>query len=189
MAMGMTMLALSLAGVGTGINVLGSIKSGNAAKRAGEAQQRAADKSGDLADFNAQVADLQAEDALARGAEDTARFRSKVRGAIGAQRVGFAASNIDVGYGSAVDVQSDAAYLGELDALTISGNAAREAWGFKVQAEDYRKRGQLAREEGVALAEAGRVNQSASRWAAASTIATGAGSLLSAKYGFSGRKT
>lgn len=187
MAMGMTMLALSLTGIGTGINVAGQLKAGNAAKRAGEAQQRAAEKSGELADFNALVADLQADDAITRGQEDQQRFRSKVRQAIGAQRVGFAAGNIDVGSGSALDVQEDAARLGELDVLTIAGNAAREAWGYKMQAEDYRRRGQLAREEGVAFAEAGRVNQTASRWGAASTIATAGGSLLEAKYGFGRR--
>lgn len=182
-----TALALTLMGVGTGINVIGGLKAGNAAKRAGEAQQRAAEKSGDLADFNAQVAELQAEDAITRGQEEEQRYRQKVRQTIGAQRVGFAASNIDVGFGSAVDVQADAAMLGELDALTIRGNAAREAWGFKMQAEDLHARGQLAREEGVAYAEAGRVGQSASRWNAAGTLATSAGNLLATKYGF-GRK-
>lgn len=184
MAMAMSTLALIMAGVGTGVSVIGGIKSGNAAKRAGEAQQRAAGKSGDLADFNAKVAELQAEDAITRGVEEQQRFRARVRSTIGAQRVGFAASNIDVNYGSAVDVQADAARLGELDVLTIAGNAAREAWGFKMQAEDLRRRGQLAREEGVAFAEAGRVNQTTSRWNAASTLITSGGSLLAARYGF-----
>lgn len=179
-----TSLAIGLLAGGTGLNVLGQVKAGNAAKRAGEAQQRAAEKSGDLADFNAQVADLQAEDAIARGQDEEQRYRAKVRQTIGAQRVGFAASNIDVGYGSAVDVQADAAMLGELDALTIRGNAAREAWGFKMQSEDLRARGKLAREEGVAYAEAGRVQQSASRWGAASTLVTSGGNLLAMKYGF-----
>lgn len=182
-----TALALTLLGAGTGINVIGGIKSGNAQRRAGEAQQRAADKSGDLADFNAQVAELQAEDAITRGQEEEQRFRMKVRGAIGSQRAGYAAGNIDVNTGTAADVQADAAFLGELDALTIAGNAAREAWGYKMQAEDLRARGRLAREEGVAFAEAGRVAQSGSRWGAAGTLVTTGGNLLSAHYGF-GRK-
>lgn len=177
-------LALGLSLVGGGLDFLGALRAGGAAKRAGLAQQRAAEKSGELADFNAQVAALQAEDAVTRGQEEEQRYRAKVRQTIGAQRVGFAASNIDVGYGSAVDVQVDAAMLGELDALTIRGNAAREAWGFKMQAEDYHRRGQLAREEGVAYAEAGRVAQSSARWGAVSSLVGTAGSLLSMKYGF-----
>lgn len=181
-------LALALAAGGTGVSVIGGLKAGNAAKRSGEAQQRAADKSGELADFNAQVAELQAEDAIVRGQEEEQRFRARVRGTIGSQRAGFAASNIDVNFGTAADVQADAARLGELDALTIRGNAAREAWGFKMQAEDLRRRGDLAREEGVAFAEAGRVGQSTSRWNAASTLITSGSSLLAARYGF-GRTT
>lgn len=187
MAMGMSALALTLAGVGTGINVIGGLKAGNAAKRQGEAQQRAAESQGELADFNADVAELQAQDAIARGVEEEQRFRTRVRATIGAQRAGIAAGNIDVGYGSAVDVQADAAFLGELDALTIAGNAAREAWGYKMNAEDMTRRGQIARQEGAAFAESGRVNQTASRWGAAGSIVTAGSSLLAAKYGFGGR--
>lgn len=179
------MLALSAGGMA--VQTIGQIKSGNAMRRSGEAQQRAADKSGELADFNANVAELQATDAITRGQEEEMRYRTRVRGAIGAQRAGFAASNIDVNYGTAADVQADAAYLGELDALTISGNAAREAWGFKMQAEDLRARGRLAREEGVAFGEAGRVAQSASRWGAAGSLVTSGASLLEARYGFGRR--
>lgn len=187
MAMASTTLALILAGVGTGASVVGGIKSGNAAKRGGEAQQRAAAKSGELADFNAQVAELQAADAITRGQEEAQRFGARVRGTIGSQRAGYAASNIDVNFGTAADVQADSARLGELDMLTIQGNAAREAWGFKMQAEDLRRRGTLAREEGVAYAEAGRVNQTTSRWNAASTLITSGGSLLATRYGFGRR--
>lgn len=183
-----TIALLALAGAGTAIQATGAIKAGNAAKRAGEAGQRAADDAGDLSDFNASVAELQSQDAIARGAEEEQRFRTQVRSAVGAQRVGFAASNIDASYGSALDVQADAATLGELDALTIRGNAAREAWGFKVNAEDSRRRGDISRKEGAAMVEAGKANQSASRWNAAGTIATGAGSLLQSRYGFGGRK-
>jgi hypothetical protein len=83
------------------------------------AEKEAADSQADLADYNAAVAELQAKDAETRGAEEANRFRKSVNVMVGAQRAGFAAGNIDVGFGSAVDVQADAAFLGELDALTI----------------------------------------------------------------------
>jgi len=159
-------------------------RAGKAAKKQGEANQAAADSSAELFDFNAAIATTQAKDAVARGAEEESRFRVGVRGQIGAQRAGFAAGNIDVGYGSAADVQADVAYLGELDALTIRNNAAREAWGHKVQAADLTKRGQIARKEGVNLAEAGRVNAQSAYLNGASTLLTGATNLYSAKYGF-----
>lgn len=183
-----TAAILTAMAASTAVQTVGTIKAGNAAKRAGEASQRAAEDEGDLSDYNAAVAELQSADAMARGEEDEDRFRSKVRLAIGAQRAGFAASNIDAGFGSAVDVQADAATLGELDALTIRSNAAREAWGFKVQAENFRRGGEIARQEGAASAAAGRAQQTASRWQAGASLIGTAGSLLEARYGFGGRR-
>jgi hypothetical protein len=147
---------IGLAAGGTALSAIGQIRSGNQAKALGE--------------FNARVAETQAADALTRGAEDEQKFRAGVKGLIGSQRAGFSGQNVDVGTGSPVDVQADAAFLGELDALTIRTNAAREAWGFRQQAENARLGGQQA--------------QTASRWGAASTIVGGAGSLLQAKYGW-----
>jgi len=177
-------VALGLGIGGSLLTLRSQLMGGNAAKQAGLLSQEAAESQGALADFNAQVADLQAKDAIDRGFEDESRFRSVVRGAIGAQRAGFAAANIDVGFGSAVDVQADAAMLGELDALTIRTNAAREAWGYKVTATDFRKRGEIARKEGAAMAAAGAEQQTASRWGAAATLLGTAGSLLASKYGW-----
>lgn len=174
--------------IGTGISAYSQYKAGKkaeeAAKATGVHQKEASESQAQLADYNASVADLQAQDAVARGAEEESKFRTQVRGAIGAQRAGFAAGNIDVGYGSAVDVQADAAYLGELDALTIRTNAKREAWGFNVQGEDLRRRAQIARKEGVYLESAGNAYRSGGGLAATGTILGGASSLLQMKYGF-----
>lgn len=156
---------------------------GEAEASAGSAQRRAAESQADLADYNAGVADLQAEDAEARGAEEESRFRMGVRGMIGSQRAGTAAGNIDVGYGSAVDVQADAAFLGELDALTIRTNAAREAWGYRVQGYDLRKRAEIARKEGVMLESAGEARASAANWQVAGTLLGTGASLAQARYG------
>lgn len=179
----MTGIALGLMVGGAVLNAKGQLDAGKAAKRAGEKGQEAANSAAELEDFNANVAGLQAADAIARGAEDESRFRTQVRGAIGAQRVGFAAANVDVNFGSAVDVQADAALLGELDALTIRTNTAREAWGYKVQETDLRKRGEITRKEGVNIAAAGRQSNTAAKWGATASLLGTAGSLIAAKYG------
>ncbi len=126
--------ALGMMGAGAGFSAMGS-------RSAGKAQQQ-------LAEYNAKVADLQAADAITRGMETETRLRQGVRGMIGSQRVAFAASGQEVDSGSALDVQADTAALGELDAMTIRTNAAREAWGYKVQSQDYTTRGQIAKAEG-----------------------------------------
>jgi len=176
------MTAIALAGLA--MSAYGAYKQGSATKKAGQAQKGAADSSAGLADYNAEVAEVQAEDAVARGAEEESRFRTGVRGMIGAQRTGFAAGNIDVGYGSAVDVQADVAFLGELDAITIRTNAARESWGYKVQAEDSRRRAAIMRKEGVNLEAAGKANANAAYILGASNLLAQGANLYSAKYGY-----
>lgn len=179
-----TALILGLSAAGAATQAVGAWKAGTQAKKAGEAQRRASESQAELLDYNAQIADLQASDAVSRGQQEESKFRQGVRVMIGGQRAGIAAGNVDVGYGSAVDVQADAAMLGELDALTIRQNAAREAWGYKVEAADTRQRAKIARQEGVMLEAAGKANQTSARIGAVGGILGAGGSLLEAKYGF-----
>jgi hypothetical protein len=189
MAVATSTVLLGLAIGSMGAQGYSKWKQGSAAKEAGEAGARAAESQAQLADFNAQVAELQAADAVARGDEEEQRFRTGVRTALGAQIAGFAAQNVDVGFGSAVDVYADAAFLGELDAQAIRNNAMREAWGFEVEAEDYRRRAKITREEGVMMEEAGRREQSASRFSAVAGVALEGASLYAQRYGFGGSST
>jgi len=159
-------------------------KAGNAAKAEGEAQQRSAEAQAQISDYNAAVADVQARDATERGELDAQKFRTRTRVLIGEQRAGFAAGNVDVGFGSAVDVQADAAFQGELDALQVRTNAAREAWGYRVEAEDTRKQAEIQRTEGGQALAAGKERQKASRWDMAGTVVGAGASLYEAKYGF-----
>jgi hypothetical protein len=182
-----TMAVLALTGISTGVSAYGQWKAGSQAKKMGEAQQGAAESQAELLDYNAAIADVQAQDATQRGQEEESRFRTGVQTLIGSQRAGFAGAGVDVGFGSAVDVQADAAFLGELDALTIRTNAAREAWGYKVKGEDIRRQAQITRKEGAMAAEAGRINQSAARIGAIGTVAGTGASLLEAQYGFGRR--
>jgi hypothetical protein len=163
-------------------------KAANEVKAAGELQKEAAYAGAQLLDWNASVARMQAADALARGAEDERRFRENIDVMVGAQRAGFAAQNVDVGFGSAVDTQADAAYLGELDALQIRNNAAREAWGFNVQATDYNIRAMIQRKEGVNMVAAANVNAASMNSQAIIGLASTGASLLMARYGMQPRQ-
>ena len=163
-------LGTTLALIGLGVSIYGQLKAGSAAKTVGESQ-------GAREEFNAAQAELQAADALSRGREEESRFRTQVRGLIGSQRAGFAGQNVDVGSGSAADVQADAARLGALDALQIRNNAAREARGFDAEATDRRMAADIARRGGGAA-------QSAARWGAATTALSGTSSLLMNRYGW-----
>ena len=176
--------ATAIAVTGLVISAYSAWKQSKAAKDAGTAQQKAAESEAQVAEYNAAVADLQAKDALLRGAETESRFRTQVRGLVGSQRAGVAAGNIDVGYGSAVDVQADAAYLGELDARAIRSNAAREAWGYQVQATDLRTRAKIARKTGYYAGQAAQSTANTAYLKAGANIALSTATLLQQRYGY-----
>lgn len=92
---------------------------------------------------NAQAAELRtnaiylnraANDAIARGRTESDLQRVQTQQLIGTQRTAQAAGGGEVNTGTNAIIQQDTAQLGELDALTISNNAAREAYGYQVQA-------------------------------------------------------
>jgi hypothetical protein len=123
-----------------GLTLVGGVIGAAGHLQAGEMNQQ-------LSEYNARVADLQADDALARGRDLEGRLRLKGKQLIGTQRVRLAAQGIDVTRGSALDVQADTAAELERDIITVRNNAAREAWGYRVQVVDSRFRGEVAQTE------------------------------------------
>jgi len=62
---------------------------------------------------------------------------------IGTIRASAGAAGVDPNFGSPVRLQTSAADVGELDAETIRNNAARQAYGFRVQGTDFTAQAQL----------------------------------------------
>lgn len=121
--------SLALGAVGTGASVYGQIS-----------QQAAA---GAQASYLAQqsrqrqmIADQQAKDAIQRGQVAEQKQRDLTAQRIGTQQAALAAQGTDL-EGSPTDILGDTARAGEQDALTIRNNAAREAWGYKVQGAGF----------------------------------------------------
>lgn len=152
---------------GTFATAIGGLAQAYGQAQAGSAAQK-------LADRNADLDDIRARDAIARGEKAEARHRIEVRRLQGAQRAGFAAQGVVVDQDTAGAVVEETEVLGELDALTIRNNAAREAWGFRVQAADTRARGAIAKREG--------------RNQAAGTLLTSAGSTALSYERYQDRK-
>ena len=94
--------------------------------------------------LNADLADRAAEDSILRGKEAANKSRAATRQLAGAQRATLAAQGIDINTGSAADLQLETQDLGELDVLTISNNAQREAYGYKVESWNDRQQAKLA---------------------------------------------
>ncbi len=100
---------------------------------------------GKVEERNASNAAAAAADALQRGAAEEGAHRMKVQRLISSQKTALGASGVDISSGSALDVLSDTAALGELDALTLRNNASREAWGYKVESGSALARSSAAR--------------------------------------------
>jgi hypothetical protein len=119
----------------------GAIKQGQAAKQQAN-YQSAVDRN------NATIAGWQADDATKRGQIEEQRQRLATSRLAGAQRAGMASNGIEIGSGSPLDVLTDTAMLGELDALTIRSNAEREAYGARVQGSNLMAQSSLTRMAG-----------------------------------------
>lgn len=103
----------------------------------GRSQASAATYQSAVATNNQKIAGQNAQYALQAGQQREQAARMRTAGLIGSERASAAAHGVDVNSGSALDIQSDAATLGELDALTIRNNAARESYNYKVQGMNY----------------------------------------------------
>lgn len=127
----------------TGAIALGtsSLAGGIQESRAAKSQARVAETQGALA---AEFAEIQAQDALKRGKEDARQASRQTKQLIGKQRAIQAAQGIDVGSGTALDIQAETAEFGEIDESRIRMNAYREAWGFKSEATASRSQGRLS---------------------------------------------
>jgi len=121
--------SLALSAIGTGL----SVKSQIDGQAAAGAQQTYL---GQLARQRQQLAEQQARDAIQRGQVAEQKQRDLTAQRIGTQQAALAAQGTDL-EGSPIDILGDTARAGEQDALTIRNNAAREAWGYQMQAAGY----------------------------------------------------
>jgi len=209
--------AIIAIGAGATMEGVGRVRAGRAQNRINQVNAASAEKIGEqnaafieqgseenaqILEFNARMKEALAIDAIARGKETELRYRTEVKGFIGSQRSAYAGQGVDIGDGSALEVQMDTAHQGELDALLIGLNSAREAWGYKVEAQDQRNQAgairrlgkveakntrDVARANAMSLRLGGNAAQQAGNLGGASSILSGAGTILVGRYGFGGK--
>lgn len=136
-----TTIMAGLALAGAAVSAVGTIQQGQAAKAAGAYNNRVQQQ-------NAITSEALAKDAEDRGRIAEQRQRQQTASLMGRQQAVLAAKGIDLGSGTPLDILSQSAEYGELDALTIRHNASNEALGYRVQANNQRTSGQMALLEG-----------------------------------------
>lgn len=107
----------------------GAYSSSQAAKAQAEYQA-------DVAQANAIMAGYQREDALRRGEEEAQLAARQAERMRGTQVARLASNGLDITSGSSLSILEDTVFFGAQDAQTIRNNAAREAWGYSVQADN-----------------------------------------------------
>lgn len=107
----------------------------------------------DIAENNARLAQADADATNAMATRESEQQAWRARQVMGQQRAAIAANNLDPTLGTPSDILGDTALFSEVDQQTIRMNAARQAWGFQAQAQNFRNQGQLAKWSGNAQAK------------------------------------
>jgi hypothetical protein len=131
--MGIEVLAAASLGgslIGAGVSAMGA--SNAASANAASANYQAA-----VARNNQILAGRYADLSINRGNLQSELADYKTRQATGTARAGLAASGVDINSGSAKDVRTSVAEMGELDSRIIRDKAAEEAFGYKVKGMDF----------------------------------------------------
>lgn len=97
-----------------------------------------------MAEINSRNSEMQADGAIKRGKEAADNYKKKVNSLVGTQRVSYAAGGVDVGYGSAQEIQDETREIGARDIATIKNNAFLEAMGYKAESQNALRRGRIA---------------------------------------------
>lgn len=106
--------------------------------------QAEANKRNEIASFNGLLADVAGADAKARGENAAALTRAQASMDIADMQAAYGASGVDGTVGSPLDAMRAYRRKSDLDILTLRNNAAREAWGYRLQAMQASEEGRMA---------------------------------------------
>jgi hypothetical protein len=123
------------------------------------------------AESQARLNEIKANEAERIGEKEAAQVKRKARQVQGAQRAAMAAQGLDVASGSALELQEETARYGDEDMMTVKNNAYRQAWGYRVEAEQMRAQA--------------RFNRKMAKYNSISTLLTGG--MQAAAYGMSAK--
>lgn len=138
MGQALPILSLIGKGIGTVAGVVGALQTSRAAREQANYQA-------EIARNNQILANRAAKETEQRGEREEYIQRLRTRQAIGKQKVAFASNGVLVDAGSAATAVADTAQFGELDALTIRDNAAREAARWRAQGMNFASEAELAK--------------------------------------------
>ena len=124
--MGLPAVSLALTAAGAAMSAYSAYNQSKQAKAAYNYQA-------EVGRNNAKIAEWNAQEVTRQGEQELIAHQRKVAALTGTQRAAFGSRGIDMSEGSALNILSDTAYLGEQDAITIKDNIAKKAWQARMQ--------------------------------------------------------
>ena len=126
----------------TAILATGALAAGVTASAIGAYNQSVAAKNqakyqAQVAKNNATMAEYAAQDASNRGAEEAAKVAANARRVRSRQVAAIASSGIDITSNSSQSLLEDTDFLSAQDAAQVRSNAARQAWGYRVEGQNF----------------------------------------------------
>jgi len=168
-----------LVAAGTGAKAYGAYKQAKAQQKAVEAQKEANEYNAKIYEHNAKLMYEKSEDVKREGLKTEQKFRQYVEGVKGKQQTSFGASGAVVNSGSTMDVIEDTQALGEMDAMQIRYNAAKQSKAYEEQAVNARQNAKLSRMGSKGL------KAPSPAWAVGGTLLTGASEITQAAFKYS----
>lgn len=151
MGMAIPIASLALGAIGTVTSVIG-------AENAAAAQSRNAAYEAQVAQNNATTAANNAEYATQAGAEKATENSLKEREQQAQVVTGLAANGLDIGTGSAADVQKTQRETGALSTQQVVDNAALQAYGYRTQQTSFQAQSGLDTAQSGQAATAGNIS-------------------------------
>lgn len=161
-------------GFAAGMQMAGTVTSAIGAYQAASSQKSLLDAAGDISEVNARLSEASARAELRAGEQRKGAVQMQTARLKGAQRAAQAANGVDLGVGSAAEVQTSTDTLGEIDANTVAYNALRSAWGYRMQGVNFKNDALMRHAQADGISPA---------LSAATSLLGGAGQLASSWYG------
>jgi hypothetical protein len=135
--MSFAITSVSLAGAGMAAGAVGSYWSAKNSQIQARGQA-------DIASINAKISELGAENALQQGQRQVGEITQQAGQLKSTQRASMAANGVDLGTGSAAEVQASTDIMKTIDANTAHANAVMSAWGYRTQGVNYQNQATVA---------------------------------------------
>lgn len=138
------MWQLIAAGVGGFLEYSEAYSSAQAAKLQAEGARLKGKRERANLDFNASMSEMAAKEEIEQGEREVSQVYQKGKQVRGSQRVRAAAQGIEIGAGSAGQLEADTVFLSEIDMIQARSNAWRKSWGHALTASEQRYQAKVA---------------------------------------------